>query len=63
MIHCEICDTTMKLVMRFDGTASYRFRRCPVCYYETRPAPLFLDDTKQLNKMENDNKIRKKEYP
>lgn len=56
MIICEFCNVPMKYVMHFEGQKAYRFRRCPKCFYETRMAPLNLEEEKQTQQSENEKK-------
>lgn len=43
---CSNCRVLMRYVMRFEDGKAFRLRRCPKCYHETRPAPLYFEDEK-----------------
>ena len=43
---CSNCRVLMRYVMRFEDGKAVRLRRCPKCYHETRPAPLYFEDEK-----------------
>lgn len=43
---CSNCRVLMRYVMRFEDGKAFRLCRCPKCYHETRPAPLYFEDEK-----------------
>ena len=64
---CPHCNSVMKRTMRFEPGKATRFFRCPKCYMETKPKPLYFDDeeirqnnTKQNIKPKAKPKVNKK---
>lgn len=61
MVICEHCNVPMKYVMRFEQGKSFRLRKCPKCYYETRQSPLIFEDeetTQQSRSKKGEHKSR-----
>lgn len=57
---CSNCRVLMRYVVRFEDGKAFKFKRCPKCWHETHPAPLYFNDenTTQKNrcdKTRNDN--------
>lgn len=44
---CNNCRVLMRRVMRFEAGKAWKLKRCPKCFYETHPAPLYFDDFKE----------------
>ena len=49
---CNNCRVLMRRVMRFEAGKAWKLKRCPKCFYETHPAPLYFDDFKETQQCE-----------
>lgn len=58
---CSNCRVLMRYVMRFEDGKAFRLCRCPKCYHETRPAPLYFEDEKTTQQSRKEQVKPKKE--
>lgn len=57
---CKRCNVQMKKVMRFEKGKAYSLHKCPKCYYESKPTPLFFDERNISAKYNNEREKKKK---
>lgn len=58
---CNNCRVLMRQVMRFEAGKAWKLKRCPKCFYETRPAPLYFDDDKATQQSSRKHQERPKQ--
>lgn len=56
---CRRCNIQMNKTMRFENGKSFSLHKCPKCYYETKPTPLFFDE-RNISAKSNTKERKKK---
>ena len=49
-MYCERCSKKMSKILSFSKKRNYEYYKCPICGYETRKVPVFINQKVKHNK-------------